>query len=99
MAKAICFVEYRISAQYEQHYRNWMDDKRKTMPAGFMLYEGTDQPLLFVEVWEGEDAEAAGKLKEERCSERSSWSTIAPWVEGGASKVHAWTFVPVSLRY
>lgn len=63
----------------------------------FLLYEGTDQPLLFVEVWEARDEAHAEDIKEERCSERSSWHAVADWVAGGAAKIHAWTFRPINV--
>ncbi|MBW7474390.1 hypothetical protein K0T92_06505 [Paenibacillus oenotherae] len=93
----ICFVEYRIAAEYEVHYRSWMS-ARSAESQSFQLYEGTDQPLLFVEVWEAEDEYSASRIKEERCSERSSWHAMAEWVQGGAPKIHAWTFRPVNGR-
>jgi hypothetical protein len=91
---AICFVEYRISERHELEYREWVK-ARMTGPGGFKLYEGTDQPLLFVEVWEAESTEAAEAIKKERCSERSSWLEMADWVPGGVAKIHVWTFRPV----
>ena len=90
----ICFVEYRIAAECEKDYREWMNE-RQAVSDGFKLYEGTDQPLLFVEVWEAESVEAAERIKKERCSERSEWRVLADWVQGGAPKIHAWTFRPV----
>ncbi|UVI31710.1 hypothetical protein [Paenibacillus spongiae] len=92
---AICFVEYRIEEQFEAQYRAWMAAKMAETRA-FLLYEGTDQPLLFVEVWEADDESHAADIKEERCSERSSWHAVAEWVAGGATKIHAWTFRSVS---
>jgi hypothetical protein len=90
----VCFVEYRISDLHERSYREWIAAKLAD-PGGFKLYEGTDQPLLFVEVWEAESVEAAEAIKKERCSERSSWLEMAEWVQGGSAKIHAWTFRPV----
>ena len=93
----ICFVEYQIDPSAEGKYRNWIADR---LPADnrLKLYEGTDQPLLFVEVWEAEDEQQALNIKEERCSERSSWHEMAAWVPGGSLKIHAWTFKPFSGR-
>ncbi|MBO7745172.1 hypothetical protein I8J29_13260 [Paenibacillus sp. MWE-103] len=91
----ICFVEYRIAPEAEAQYRAWIADKRSEAP-GFALYEGTDQPLLFVEVWDAGSLEEAENVKKERCGERSSWRHMADWVPGGAAKIHAWTFKPVT---
>ncbi|NBD26227.1 hypothetical protein [Paenibacillus glycinis] len=89
----ICFVEYHIEPSAEERYRGWIAPRRTE--AGFKLYEGTDQPLLFVEVWEAMDEEEALNIKKERCGERSSWREMADWVPGGSAKIHAWTFKPV----
>jgi hypothetical protein len=90
----ICFVEYRIDAIYEEKYRTWIAEKLAEKNE-FRLYEGTDQPLLFVEIWEAEDEKGAEAVKKERCSERSSWRIMADWVPGGTAKIHVWTFRPV----
>ncbi|WP_219835885.1 hypothetical protein [Paenibacillus sp. R14(2021)] len=93
----ICFVEYQIDPASEQLYRDWIA-KQQADHRGFSLYEGTDQPLLFVEVWEAATEEEALRIKEERCGERSSWQVMAKWVPGGSAKVHAWTFKPINGR-
>lgn len=89
----ICFVEYRIMPEHEEAYRAWIA-RRSEDPGGFKLYEGTDQPLLFVEVWEAGSVETAEAIKKERCGERSSWRIMSDWIPGGAAKLHAWTFRP-----
>ncbi|CAH1211516.1 hypothetical protein PAECIP111893_03419 [Paenibacillus plantiphilus] len=91
----ICFVEYRIDSEFESEYRSWISARQAEGPS-FRLYEGTDQPLLFVEIWETEDESTADAIKKERCSERSSWHAMADWVQGGAPKIHSWTFRPVN---
>ncbi|MBM7567412.1 hypothetical protein [Paenibacillus sacheonensis] len=93
----ICFVEYRIEPEHERRYRDWMAAREAVFP-GFQLYEGTDQPLLFVEVWEASDMDSAERIKKERCEERSSWLAMADWVPGGSAKIHAWTFKPINGR-
>ncbi|GGD75404.1 hypothetical protein [Paenibacillus nasutitermitis] len=91
----ICFVEYQISEDHANEYRAWMKI-RQAENSGFQLFEGTDQPLLFVEVWEAPGEEAAMAIKKERCSERSSWHAMVKWVPRGASGIHAWTFRPIN---
>ncbi|MBW7456477.1 hypothetical protein ACFOLF_10005 [Paenibacillus sepulcri] len=93
----ICFVEYQISEEFIMDYRSWAAIQQAEFN-DFQLYEGTDQPLLFVEVWEAPNEEAALAIKKERCSERSSWFTMSQWVQGGAARIHAWTFRPVNGR-
>lgn len=93
----ICFVEYHIEERFVASYREWIAKKLEAT-SGVKLYEGTDQPHLFVEVWEAKDEAAALAIKEERCSQRSSWCHMADWVPGGSPKVHVWTFKPVHVR-
>ncbi|REE92873.1 hypothetical protein A8990_103180 [Paenibacillus taihuensis] len=92
----ICFVEYHIAQAFEDRYRSWIAQKQQEFKDAFQLYEGTDQPLLFVEVWEAATEEKAVGIKKERCDERSSWYEMTDWVPGGSAKVHAWTFKPIS---
>ncbi|HUC93942.1 MAG TPA: hypothetical protein VMS09_18325 [Paenibacillus sp.] len=88
------FVEYRIAPELRQSFMEWMA-QAKLRESGFLIYEGTDQPGLFVEVWEAASEAEAERKKEERCGERSSWSVMFGYVSGGRDKVHAWTFRPV----
>lgn len=92
---AICFVEYRIEATAEANYRAFMQQKLSEYES-LQLYEGTDQPLLFVEMWQAANVEEAERIKKERCDERSQWKQVADWIVGGAAKCHAWTFKPVN---
>lgn len=92
----ICFAEYRIIHEYRQEYLAYTD----TLLSGLHdvhLYEGTDQPNLFVEVWNAGTAEHAERIKKERCSERSPWFCISEWIVGGSEKMHIWTFKPAHL--
>ncbi|OMF28123.1 hypothetical protein BK133_19115 [Paenibacillus sp. FSL H8-0548] len=93
----ICFAEYRIAAEWRETYLNYTSE----LLAGVQdvqLYEGTDQPGLFVEVWNASSLEQAEQLKEERCNERSSWFKVSEWIVGGAAKMHIWTFKPAHLN-
>ncbi|MBB3108454.1 hypothetical protein FHS18_000482 [Paenibacillus phyllosphaerae] len=92
---AVCFVEYRIAEEHEEAYLEWIAQQQAADPR-FLLYEGTDQPLLFVEVWQATDVQAAEAIKKERCDERSSWRLLSEWIPGGPAKLHAWTFRPVT---
>jgi len=87
----ICFAEYKIDPIYEAEYRS-LTAKLTAGCKHVSLYEGTDQPYLFVEVWSCSSLEQAEQIKEERLSERSSWSPITRWIVGGRSKLHVWTF-------
>ena len=90
----ICFAEYKIDPSYEAEYRS-LTTELTAKYNHVSLYEGTDQLGLFVEVWNCSSLEQAEQTKEERLSERSSWSPITRWIVGGRSKLHVWTFKSV----
>jgi len=85
----VCFVEYRIEPEFEREYRAWI--RGRQAEEGFLLYEGTDQPGLFVEIWEAADKAGAEAIKKERCDERSSWTVMRDWLPRG-KQPHAWVF-------
>lgn len=91
----ICFAEYKIMHEYIDMYRDMIDELRTREARPFQLYEGTDQPGLFVEIWHADSCEEAERVKEERLDERSSWSALSQWIPGGPAKLHVWTFKPV----
>ncbi|WP_053372087.1 hypothetical protein [Paenibacillus sp. FJAT-27812] len=89
----ICFAEYRISEEWREQYLIYTN---KLLEEGHdvQLYEGTDQPGLFVEVWNAASEEQAEQIKKERCNERSPWFRVSEWIVGGPAKLHIWTFKP-----
>ncbi|MGO4183868.1 hypothetical protein AB4Z45_06185 [Paenibacillus sp. MCAF9] len=93
----ICFAEYRVSPEFRAQY---LDYTASLLKEGHdvQLYEGTDQPGLFVEVWNAATCEQAEQIKKERCNERSSWMHISSFIVGGAAKMHIWTFKPAHLK-
>lgn len=93
----ICFAEYQISSVWREHYLAYTTE---LLAEGneVQLYEGTDQPGLFVEVWTALTCEQAEQIKKERCSERSSWFRVSEWIAGGSAKMHIWTFKPVQMN-
>jgi len=90
----ICFAEYRIMEPYRQTYLALSSELVRTSSHALVVYEGTDQPGLFVELWTAEDEATAEQIKRERCGERSPWRPVDGWVQGGRAKVHVWTFRP-----
>jgi hypothetical protein len=91
----ICFAEYRIIPEHRASYLAFSDELVQSSNGSIIIYEGTDQPSLFVELWTADTKEAADRIKKERCSERSPWRHTDSWVQGGREKVHVWTFRPV----
>ncbi|TDF98649.1 hypothetical protein [Paenibacillus piri] len=102
------FIEYQIFTEYKAVYSNWMERVRAAYPE-LELYEGADQPGLFVEVWSGLSRQEyellkAVRLQSERPANESSdrlnfdntdWLQLNQWVPGGAAKIHIWYFEKV----
>lgn len=90
----ICFAEYRIIDEFRDQFLAYTAELLIGANDVY-IYEGTDQPGLFVEVWQAPSLEEAERIKKERCSERSPWFKITEWIVGGPGKMHIWTFKPV----
>jgi hypothetical protein len=89
------FVEYTVSEEMRTNYLQYMQiliDK-----TGLMLYEGTDQPGLFIEIWSNLNYSAFLDLKRERLNpkDESIWKPLIPFVTGGVEKIHIWHFSKV----
>lgn len=95
----ICFVEYKISPEFREAYFEYTTGLLKPLKEKVHIYEGTDQPSLFVEIWSAVNEAEAEQKKKERCSQRSPWHHIAEWIPGGADKMHVWTFKPAMGSY
>lgn len=74
------------------------------------LYEGSDQPGLFVEIWNGLSKEQYIQLKQARGKQglkedetalnnnpfgNTEWYRLDEWIKGGSEKVHIWHFEKV----
>lgn len=92
----ICFAEYKIMPEHRGPYL-LLANKLKEQDSRVEVYEGSDQPDLFVEVWTAQSQAEADAIKEERYGERSSWHAVTQWIVGGKAKLHVWTFKPISL--
>ncbi|PZE21264.1 hypothetical protein CBW46_007790 [Paenibacillus xerothermodurans] len=102
----IVFVEYQILPQHTPAYSEWLAEVR-AKHAELEVYEGADQPGLFVEIWHGLSRDEYDRLKQERLTEAAgsaglglpsasfSWRELHQWVSGGAQKIHIWYFEKV----
>ena len=90
------FVEYQIKEDSCEAYRSFMKQQLDLHPS-LELYEGTDQPGLYVEIWSNIDPEAYGSMKRQRkeASAQEGWEKLEQWVKGGLDKVHIWHFTAV----
>jgi hypothetical protein len=84
----ICFAEYRIAEEHRERYLGLMAGLRASHPEMY-LYEGTDQPGLFVEVWQARTKEEADGIRAMRLSDDAAWAAVNRLASG---KVHAWVF-------
>jgi hypothetical protein len=86
------FVEYRIVEESRSNYIHYMQKVIKQI--GLELFEGTDQPGLFVEIWSNVPYDAYERLKEERLApkEGSIWLPLSSMMDGGITKLHIWHF-------
>lgn len=102
------FVEYQILPAYTSNYSDWMAEVRAQY-VDLELYEGSDQPGLFVEIWNGLSKEQYLLLKQARREQEQEdgaasqnnpfkdtpWFRLDEWVKGGREKVHIWHFEKV----
>ncbi|MWC29530.1 hypothetical protein [Paenibacillus sp. MMS18-CY102] len=91
----ICFAEYRIIPEHRQAYLSYSKQLAQQGELVPTIYEGTDQPNVFVELWTAPSEAEAEAINQARRSGQSPWHRIKEWVEGGEAKVHVWTFRPV----
>lgn len=85
------FIEYKILEEFCEHYMYSM--KIQTEKHGITWMEGTDQPLLFVELWDNVSLEEFETMKKERkAPSHPEWGKLEGWVKGGLSKLHIWHF-------
>lgn len=95
---AIVFAEYKVYPEKREQYLQWMQEQKASFTR-LELYEGSDQPGLFVEVWRDCGYDDYLELKRIRhCSDNSSrWTEMAQFVPGGAGNIHIWHFCPVEF--
>ncbi|PYI50794.1 hypothetical protein [Paenibacillus flagellatus] len=88
----IVFVEYKVFPEKRDAYLRWIGAAARA-DNRFELYEGSEQPDLFVELWRGMDDERYRSFKRERLEPGDpSWGALAEFVPGGLAKVHVWHF-------
>ncbi|TBL74022.1 hypothetical protein [Paenibacillus thalictri] len=95
------FVEYKVNSDCRDSYLALMKELLQSEPK-LTLFEGTDQPGLYVELWEGLPYEEYSRMKltrtqsaTEGAQSLSGWSLLPKYVEGGAQKIHIWHFAQV----
>jgi hypothetical protein len=90
------FVEYRIVKGNRSSYIDYMQKVIKQ--TGLELFEGTDQPDLFVEIWSDVPYAAFESLKADRLApkEGSIWLPLTSMIDGGSSKLHIWHFTGIA---
>ena len=97
------FVEYKVKAEMRgtfiglvQQLNDWAT---RSEARHFKIYEGTDQPLLFVEEFFVDNLEQYRRIKEERRTEQHPfWHAFHECVDGGARKINIWAFQEIRLN-
>ncbi|BFH12103.1 hypothetical protein WJ0W_000363 [Paenibacillus melissococcoides] len=87
----IIFVEYRILPEARERYLNAIRRLLKDRP-DVVLFEGTDQPNVFVEQWLGTTADDYASLKKLRIEGADGWNAVTSCIAGGVDKLHIWEF-------
>lgn len=86
------FIEYKIMEEFREYYLNFMQKKMEKLERVTWM-EGTDQPLLFVELWDNISLEEFETMQKERkAPSHPEWGNLEEWIEGGLSKLHIWHF-------
>ncbi|MBO8173377.1 MAG: MFS transporter [Bacillaceae bacterium] len=92
------FVEYKIKQEKRQEYLGLIAQmKRELAKQGarhFELYEGTDQPDLFVEMFDVDTEAAYRQIKQSR----EAHPVLDHCVEGGKNKINIWAFRQIKLE-
>ncbi|MCR8645308.1 hypothetical protein NV379_21865 [Paenibacillus sp. N1-5-1-14] len=89
------WVEYHIMPESRESYLRFMEKKLRDYKH-LELYEGTDQPGLFVEQWDALDHEEYLLLKGRRKDEdEEEWAEFTGYVKGGISKINIWHFTQI----
>jgi hypothetical protein len=88
----VVFVEYQIQDEVRFSYLHYMQKLKEQ--TGLMIYEGTDQKGLFVEIWSNIAFTDFLSFKQERLNPQgdSVWKPLEPWIKGGLEKMHIWHF-------
>ncbi|NOU99693.1 hypothetical protein [Paenibacillus planticolens] len=90
------FVEYTIKPDFRDSFLIYMQEWQQR-EGRLELLQGTDQPGLFVEVWNEMTYEEYTALKEKRLTgsgeDQGTWDE---WIEGGLRKLHMWHFSPIA---
>ncbi|MGP4080631.1 hypothetical protein ACTWQL_11985 [Pseudalkalibacillus sp. R45] len=98
------FIEYKIISEKEDYYRCLLGEvlkyhKEQWGIKDFQIFEGTDQPYLFVEEFHVENIDRYQKYKEERQHEKNQlWKTLHKCIKGGGDKINVWAFQNLDIR-
>lgn len=89
------FIEYKLDGNQRETGLSLLADMARRMEAlgarQYRLWEGLDQPGLFVEAFEVANEQQYEQIKQVRLADRA----FCDCVSGGAAKLHVWAFRPV----
>lgn len=82
------FAEYQIIGHQRQSYFQYLK-QRSASDLDVEIYEGKQQPNLFVEVWKSASLDEVRALLMD--------GRLEAYVSGGAAKIHIWEFIRCPL--
>lgn len=89
------FAEYHIHSNHREQYMSWVRVMTGRYPS-LQVYEGTDQPNLFVESWEGishEDFEAMKSYRKKgQGNGDEDLRLVSNWLAEDNGKINMWHF-------
>ncbi|WP_232698702.1 hypothetical protein [Brevibacillus daliensis] len=96
------FTEYKVKRDCRMEYITLLEELRHYHRKAwdiedFRIFEGADQPELFVEEFHVQDMERYQKIKEARRIEQNKiLERLHDCIDGGAKKVNIWAFVEIN---
>ncbi len=89
------FIEYKIHPEFRDKYLAFMRARVVEHPE-LSWYEGTDQPGLFVEIWDNQSFEQFESFKRERTVLQGKWRQGDDCIHGGIAALHIWHFTEMN---
>jgi hypothetical protein len=102
MGKITVLTEYKIIDKERERFLGLLKHLKNNLldlgAVDVLVYEGVDQPGLFVEEFIVEDKDAYSQMKKVRNSELTPfWQEFHTCILGGNAKVHIWAFQKIEL--
>jgi hypothetical protein len=87
------FIEYKVIPGNEAEFKHVINQMKESYP-NLEVFQGTDQPGLFVEIWDDVNYQEYEKFKYERLH-HAQWDSFNSFIAGGKEKLHMWHFTVI----